>query len=75
MIALMHKVYKQQNKKQTIMKHYTIAIFEKPPKGGLLRYEGIEAENKSDLRKKVSDWNKASKDEYMKLESAFTLRK
>ena len=55
------------------MKHYTIAVYEKPPKGGLIRYDGIDAENKSDLKKKIQDFNKASKTEYIPLKSAFTL--
>ena len=54
-------------------KHYTISVFEKPPKGGFKRYERIDAINKKDLKEKVAAWNKASKDEYMKLETAFTL--
>lgn len=54
-------------------KHYTISIYEKPPKGAFLRYEGIEANGKKDLREKVAAWNKASKNEYMALHTAFTL--
>ena len=54
-------------------KHYTISIFEKPPKGGFKRYEAIYASCKKDLKEKVAAWNKASKDEYMKLGTAFTL--
>lgn len=54
-------------------KHYTISIFQKPPKGGFLRYEAIYASCKKDLKEKVAAWNKASKDEYMKLDTAFTL--
>lgn len=55
------------------MKHYTTPIYEKPPKGRFLRYDGIDAENKSDLKKKVEAWNKAHKDEYIPLHAAFTL--
>lgn len=55
------------------MKHYTMPIYEKPPKGRFLRYDGIDAENKSDLKKKVEAWNKAHKDEYIPLHAAFTL--
>lgn len=54
-------------------KHYTISIYEKSPKGAFLRYEGIEANGKKDLREKVAAWNKASKNEYMALHTAFTL--
>lgn len=54
-------------------KHYTISIFEKPPKGSFLRYEAIYASCKKDLKEKVAAWNKASKDEYMALHTAFTL--
>lgn len=54
-------------------KHYTISVFEKPPKGGFKRYERIDAINKKDLKERVAAWNAASKDEYMKLETAFTL--
>lgn len=55
------------------MKHYTMSIYEKPPKGRFLRYDGIDAENKSDLKKKVEAWNKDHKDEYMSLHTAFRL--
>ena len=54
-------------------KHYTISIFEKPPRGGFKRYEAIYATCKKDLKKKVKDWNEKSKDEYMALHTAFTL--
>ena len=55
------------------MKHYTVSIYEKPPKGGFLRYEGILAENRKDLKEKLKARNSASKDEYIPLKSAFTL--
>ncbi len=55
------------------MKHYTVTVFRKPPQGGLLRYIGIEAECKKDLKEKVKDFNKKSKDEWIKLDTAFTL--
>lgn len=55
------------------MKHYTISVFEKPPKGGFKRYVRMDAECKKDLKEKVAAWNKVSKDEYMKLATAFTL--
>lgn len=55
------------------MKHYTITVFEKPPKGAMLRYEGIEAESKKDLREKVAAWNAAHANEYMALHTAFTM--
>ena len=55
------------------MKHYTVTVFKKPPQGGLLRYIGIEAECKKDLKEKVNDFNKKNKDEYIKLSTAFTL--
>ena len=54
-------------------KHYTISIFEKPPKGGFKRYEAVYASCKKDLKEKVKTWNKEHKDEYMKLDTAFTL--
>lgn len=54
-------------------KHYTISIFEKPPKGSFLRYERIDASCKKDLKEKVAAWNKEHKDEYMKLGTVFTL--
>lgn len=56
------------------MKHYTISIYEKPPKGRFLRYDGLDAENKTDLKKKVAEWNKAHKDEYMPIHTAFTIQ-
>lgn len=55
------------------MKHYTIKIYEKPPRGKFLRYEGVEAENKKDLKEKVAAWNAAHKDEYMPISTAFRL--
>ena len=55
------------------MKHYTISVCEKAPKGAFLRYEGVDAENKSELKKKVNAWNAASKTEYMALRTAFVL--
>ena len=55
------------------MKHYTISVCEKAPRGAFLRYEGIDAESKSDLKKKVEAWNAASKTEYMALRTAFVL--
>ena len=55
------------------MKHYTISIFEKPPKGSFKRYEAIYADCKKDLKQKVKVWNEKSKDEYMALHTAFTL--
>lgn len=54
-------------------KHYTISIFEKPPKGAFKRYEAIYASCKKDLKEKVAAWNKASKEEYMALHTAFIL--
>ena len=54
-------------------KHYTVSIYEKPPKGRFLRYEGIEATCKKDLKEKVKTWNEAHKDEYIPLKSAFTI--
>lgn len=54
-------------------KHYTISVYEKPPKGRFLRYEGIDATCKKDLKERVAAWNKASKDEYIPLKSAFRL--
>ena len=39
-----------ENTRKTAMKHYTVSIYEKPPKGGFLRYEGILAENGKDLK-------------------------
>ena len=54
-------------------KHYTISVYEKPPKGRFLRYEGIEATCKKELKEKVAAWNKAHKDEYMPLHTAFTI--
>ena len=55
------------------MKHYTVSIYEKPPKGRFLRYEGVLAKSKKDLREKLKMRNAASKDEYIPLKSAFTL--
>lgn len=55
------------------MKHYTVTVFKKPPQGGILRYVGIEAECKKELKAKVAEFNKSHKDEWIKLESAFTL--
>ena len=55
------------------MKHYTVSIHEKPPKGRFLRYEGIMAKSKKDLREILKMRNSASKDEYIPLKSAFTL--
>lgn len=55
------------------MKHYTVTVYKKPPQGGLIRYEGVEAECKKDLKEKVKAFNKSHKDEWMKLDSAFTL--
>ena len=55
------------------MKRYTISIYEKPPKGGFKRYGHIDTECKKDLKEKVAAWNKASKDEYMPINTAFTL--
>lgn len=57
----------------TTTKRYIVSIYEKPPKGAFLRYEGIEADGKRDLREKVAAWNKASKSEYMALHTAFTM--
>jgi hypothetical protein len=54
-------------------KHYTVSIYEKPPKGRFLRYERIDASCKKDLKEKIAAWNKASKDEYIPLKSAFRL--
>ena len=54
-------------------KHYTISVYEKPPKGRFLRYERIDASRKKDLKEKVAAWNKAHKDEYMPLKTAFTI--
>ena len=54
-------------------KHYTISVYEKPPKGRFLRYESIDAACKKELKEKVTAWNKASKDEYMPLHTAFTI--
>ena len=55
------------------MKHYTVTVFKKPPQGGLIRYDGIDAECKKDLKEKVAEFNKKNKDEYIKLSTAFTL--
>lgn len=55
------------------MKHYTVTVFVKPPKGGLIRYDHIDAESKKDLREKVAEFNKSHPDEYIKLSTAFTL--
>ena len=54
-------------------KHYTVSIYEKPPKGRFLRYERIDASCKKNLKEKIAAWNKASKDEYIPLKSAFRL--
>lgn len=56
------------------MKHYTISVYEKPPLGAFIRYDGINAENKSDLKRKVSEWNLSHKDEYMALKTARIFR-
>ena len=55
------------------MKHYTVTVYKKPPQGGLIRYDRIDAECKKDLKEKVAEFNKKSKDEYIKLSTAFTL--
>lgn len=55
------------------MKHYTIQLHTRA--GNLLDYVGIDAENKSDLRKKVAEFNKKNPDKWLALKTAFHLPK
>jgi hypothetical protein len=54
------------------MKHYTVSVYDKPPSGRFLRYDGIDAESKKDLKAQVKKFNK-SKTEYIPLKSAFRI--
>jgi len=54
------------------MKHYTVSVHQKPPAGGFIRYDGIDAESKKDLREKITKFNK-SKTEYIPIQSAFRI--
>ena len=54
------------------MKHYTVSVYDKPPSGRFLRYDGLDAESKKDLRSKINKFNKA-RTEYIPLKSAFTI--
>lgn len=54
-------------------KHYTISVYEKPPKGRFLRYERLDASCKKELKEKIAALNAKSKDEYVPLKSAFVL--
>ena len=55
------------------MKRYIVEVHERAPKGKLLRYDSVAAENKSDFRAKVKAWNKYHPAEWIVERSAFVM--
>lgn len=55
------------------MKHYVLRMHETNGRGAFLKYFGIDAENKKQLREKTSAFNAENKDKYLAVKTAFVL--
>lgn len=55
-------------------KHFTLELHEAGNNKGALRaYIGVDAENKSELRAKVKEYNEQNPEKYLALKTAFVL--